>query len=180
MDALQAMADRVSYRGRFLADPVPREDLRAMVRAGLSAPSGCNKQTTSILAVDDPAVLEKLFALLDHRSFPSAPAMLCVLTRRILAYRDRCYSMQDYSAAIENLLLAVTALGYATCWLEGHITDADAIGRRMADVLHVPAEYELVCVLPLGRPAEEPIRVKKLPFAERAFLNDFSEHFDGV
>lgn len=174
MELFQAIEGRASYRGAFEPSPVPQEDVRAILRAGLAAPSGCNKQTTSLIAVDEPETLKKLFALLDHPSFKSAPAAICVLTRRIIAYRDRCYSVQDYSAAIENMLLAVTALGYATCWLEGHVTDTDGIGRKIADMLHVPVDYELVCVLPVGRPAQTVNRVSKQPFCQRAWYNNFS------
>ena len=34
---------RHSYRGKYRPDPVPREDLTAIMEAGLAAPSGCNK-----------------------------------------------------------------------------------------------------------------------------------------
>ena len=58
--------------------------------------------------------------------------------------------MQDYAAAIENMLLAITELGYASCWYEGHITDEDRLGSRMAQILGVPENYELICFLPVG------------------------------
>ena len=71
------------------------------------------------------------------------------------------------------MLLAAVALGYQSCWIEGHITDADAIGRQMADLLGVPAEYDLGCVLPIGVAAEPVRRAVKQPFAERAWFNGF-------
>ena len=166
---------RHSYRGKYKPDRVPREDLVAIMEAGLAAPSGCNKQTTSLIAVDDPAVLAKLHAEIDPPVAQPAPAMICVLTRRIIAYRDRCFATQDYSAAIENMLLAITALGYESCWYEGHITDTDRIGDRMAKILGVPDEYELVCILPVGIAETAPAVPKKLPFEERAWFNGFGK-----
>lgn len=144
------------------------------MQAGLAAPSGCNKQTTSLIAVDDPEVLKKLHAVCQPPVGETAPAMICVLTRRIIAYGDRCFAVQDYSAAIENMLLALVALGYQSCWYEGHITDkGDRIGERMARILNVPEEYELVCVLPVGVAEAEPGLPKKLPYEERAWFNSF-------
>ena len=179
MNTLDAIRSRCSYRGAYESKPVPRDDLRTILEAGLAAPSGCNKQTTSLIAVDDPDVLAKLNQLIDPPvgRTDTAPAMICVLTRRIIAYRDRCFAVQDYSAAIENMLLAITALGYASCWIEGHVTDADCIGRKMADLLGVPDEYELVCYLPIGIPAEE-VRslARKNPFESRAWFNGFSRN----
>ena len=166
---------RRSYRGKYKPDKIPREDLKTIMEAGLAAPSGCNKQTTSLIAVDDGALLERLHAEIDPPVARTAPAMICVLTRRINAYRDRCFAVQDYAAAIENMLLTIVALGYQSCWYEGHITDTDRIGDRMAKILGVPDEYELVCILPVGVAEGEPAEPKKMAFGERAWFNGFQK-----
>ena len=57
MNTLETMAARHSYRGAYLSTPVPREDLVKILEAGCAAPSGCNCQTTSFIAVDDPALM---------------------------------------------------------------------------------------------------------------------------
>ena len=145
------------------------------MEAGLAAPSGCNKQTTSLIAVDDPEMLSRLHAVIDPPVATTAPAIICVLTRRIIAYRDRCFAVQDYAAAIQNMLLAMVALGYHSCWNEGHITDVDRIGDQMARILNVPEEYELVCLLPVGVAEATPAAPRKLPFEERAWFNGFGQ-----
>ena len=164
---------RRSYRGKYKPDKVPREDLAAIMEAGLAAPSGCNKQTTSLIAVDDEALLARLHRVIDPPVAETAPAVICVLTQRINAYRDRCFATQDYSAAIENMLLAIAAMGYQSCWYEGHITDEDRIGDRMAEILGVPEGYELVCLLPVGIAEGAPAVPKKKSFGERAWFNGF-------
>ncbi len=169
----ETVMNRRSYRGEYRPDKIPREDLRIILEAGLAAPSGCNKQTTSLIAVDDEGLLSKLKAEIDPPVAQTAPAMICVLTRRINAYRDRCFATQDYAAAIENMLLTISALGYQSCWYEGHITDLDRIGDRLAKILGVPDGYELVCVLPVGKAEETPAAPKKLPFEQRAWFNGF-------
>lgn len=161
MSVINIIANRRSYRGKYKPTPVPRDDLLTILKAGLDAPSGCNKQTTSLIAVDDKKTLEKLHGVIDPPVGETAPAMICVLTQRINAYRDRCFAVQDYSAAIENMLLAITELGYQSCWYEGHITDEDKIGCKMAKILNVPDDYELVCFLPVGIAETEPDCPKK-------------------
>ena len=173
MNVLEAIHTRHSYRGPFRPDPVPRKDLVTIMEAGLAAPSGCNKQTTSLLAVDDPEVLQKLHSVITPPVGETAPAMICVLTQRINAYRDRCYAVQDYSAAIENMLLAIVELGYQSCWIEGHITDDDRIGEQMAQILGVPDDYDLVCFLPVGVAEIQPKPPIKKAFKERARFNSF-------
>lgn len=173
MNIFDAIAKRRSYRGRYKNTPVPRCDLVKIMEAGLAAPSGCNKQTTSLIAIDDSEVLKRLQSVIDPPVAETAPAAICVLTQRINAYRDKCFAVQDYSASIENMLLAITALGYESCWFEGHITDEDKIGYRMAKILNVPDEYELVCFLPIGIPEEETKAPRKKKFEERAWFNSF-------
>lgn len=174
MNTLDAIRARRSYRGRYLPTPVPREHLSAIMEAGLRAPSGCNKQTTSLIAVDDPEVLGQLHAVIDPPAAETAPAMICVLTRPVIAYRDRTFFVQDYAAAIENMLLAIADLGYESCWYEGHVTDVDRIGDKMARILGVPEEYQLVCFLPVGLAAEDVKPPKKLPLESRCCFNRFS------
>jgi nitroreductase len=175
MNVIDAINSRHSYRGKYKDTSVPREDLTRILQAGLAAPSGCNKQTTSLIAVDDRAVLNQLLSVMDPPVAVTAPAAICVLTQRVNAYRDKCYAVQDYSAAIENMLLAIVALGYQSCWYEGHITDDDRICDRMAEVLGVPENYELVCFLPVGIAAEEIRQPVKKDFKERAWFNGFEK-----
>ena len=173
MEIFNCIQQRYSYRGRYLDNPVPREHLTAIMQAGLDAPSGCNRQTVSLIAVDDPELLRQLHAVTDRPLGDTAPAMVCVLTRPIIAYRDRVFNVQDYAAAIENMLLAITSLGYASCWVEGYVTDPTHVGDKMAAILGVPEEYSLVAYLPIGIPAEETKRVRKRPFDDRAWFNGF-------
>ena len=173
MTALETIKARTSYRGEFKDKAIPREDLIKIMEAGLAAPSGCNKQTTSLIAVDDVDLLCKLREVIKPQVAETAPAIICVLSQKIIAYRDRCFSVQDYSAAIQNMLLAIVELGYQSCWYEGHITDVDAIGRKMADILGVPEDYELVCFLPIGIATQPLNYADKKPFEQRAWFNGF-------
>ena len=150
MNVIEAIHYRHSYRGKYKDIPVPKEDLIKIMQAGLDAPSGCNKQTTSLIAVDNPNVLKQLHSVIEPPVGETAPAAICVLTQRVNAYRDKCFAVQDYSAAIQNMLLAIVELGYQSCWYEGHITDDDKICDKMAQILNVPEDYELVCFLPVG------------------------------
>lgn len=172
-NVINILMERSSYRGKYKDICVPRDDLITIMKAGLSAPSGCNKQTTSLIAVDDPLLLQELKLLIDPPICETAPALICVLTQKIYAYRNKCYNVQDYSAAIENMLIAIKALGYESCWYEGHITDADNIAEKLADKLHVPDEYKLVCLLPVGYADEQVREARKKGYDERAWINGF-------
>ncbi|MBQ8296301.1 MAG: nitroreductase family protein, partial [Ruminococcus sp.] len=60
MELFEAILSRHSYRGKYTSEPVPRDTLIKIMEAGLAAPSGCNAQTTSLIAVDDPEIIRQL------------------------------------------------------------------------------------------------------------------------
>ena len=161
MNVIETIHCRRSYRGKYKDTPVPKEDLIQIMQAGLDAPSGCNKQTTSLIAVDDPDILAKLHCMIEPPVGETAPAAIFVLSRKINAYRDKCFAVQDYSAAIQNMLLAMVEMGYQSCWYEGHITDDDRICDKIAQILNVPEDYEVVCFLPVGIAESEAERPRK-------------------
>ena len=175
MDTLDVIRKRYSYRGAYKSIPVPREDLKKMLEAGLAAPSGCNKQTTSLIALDDPELIKSVFSIVNKTGFKggSPPAGICVLAQKIPAYDDVYFTVQDYSAAIENILLAITALGYASCWIEGQITKNPETQEQIAKILGIPVEYSVVGFLPVGVPEKEGKRPAYKAFAERAWFNKF-------
>jgi nitroreductase len=92
------------------------------------------------------------------------------LTRREIAYGDVSLNVQDYAAAIENMLIAITALGYASCWIEGQVAEPKT-QEQIAKLLHIPAEYTAIAFLPVGVPVNEGKRPSGKSFSERAWFN---------
>jgi nitroreductase len=92
---LNTINERSSYRGLYKNIPVPKEDLIIIMEAGLSAPSGCNnKQTTSLIVVDDFKLLEKMKQVIKPPICETAPVFICVLTQRICAYRNISFPLR--------------------------------------------------------------------------------------
>jgi len=173
MDVIECIQRRYSYRGPYKNTPVPRENLEKILRAGLAAPSGCNKQTTSIIGLDDNKIINSITGLIRKNGFAgkNAPAGICVLTQKIPGYANVCFNVQDYAAAIENMLIAITALGYASCWVEGQVTEDIETQNQMAKLLNIPVEYSVVAFLPIGVPEKEGKRPLYKAFSERAWYN---------
>lgn len=177
METFEAIKTRYSYRGSYKNTPIPREDLRKILEAGLAAPSGRNTQTTSLIALDDPDKVSFIAKLVKTNGFrgENPPAGICILTQQIPAYGDVYFNVQDYSAAIENMLLAITALGYASCWIEGQVTKDTGTQEQIAKLLNIPADYTVVGFLPVGVAEAEGKRPDYKAFEERAWFNGFGE-----
>ena len=178
MDTFEAIKKRYSFRGPYKNTPVPREDLKKILEAGLAAPSGCNSQLTSLIGLDDPELVNSITALVKKNGFDgkNAPAGICVLTRGIPAYANMYFNVQDYAAAIENILIAVTALGYASCWVEGQVTESSETQEQIAKILNIPSEYTVVAFLPIGIPEKEGKRPRYKSFPERTWFNAFGNN----
>lgn len=172
MDVFEAISKRYSYRGQFTDAPVPREDLIKIVLAGIHAPSGKNEQTTSFVVVDDPQVLGQIAQIVDKPVCHAAKAMIvCVIDPRPVL-GDLSFAAEDCAAAVENMLLAITALGYATVWLDG-VLRGGGIAARIARLLAVPEDKSVRILLPLGVAAEPGSQKEKLPLEKRAWFNRY-------
>jgi nitroreductase len=172
MELFEAIEKRGSYRGRFEDRPVPREHLKKIVEAGIRAPSGCNMQPVDFIIVDDRATVDAMAAIMDHGTVKGAPAaIVCVIDAR-QKNEGFSYAVEDCSASTENMLLAITALGYATVWIDGNLR-FDRKGERVAKLLNVPAGKQVRIVLPLGVPAQPVTQAEKKSFGERAWFNKY-------
>ena len=87
--------------------------------------------------------------------------------------RELRFAVEDYAAAVENMLLAVTALGYAAVWLDGMLR-REGRAAKVGALLGVPASREVRVILPLGVPAEQWVQREKRPFDERAWFNGWT------
>jgi len=172
MELFDAIRLRHSYRGAFKPDPVPEEDLRTIAEAGVRAPSGCNMQTTHFCIVNDRAALEDFAKLLPRTVVKTAQAILVVVSDNRPAYGDMSFEPQDYGAAVENMLLAITALGYATVWLDG-VLRHDGIAEKIADLIGLKdrEHFTVSVILPIGVPKTVEPQHDRLPMDQRIYLN---------
>ena len=63
MDTMEALLTRRSIR-KYRPEPVPVEDLKEILAAGATAPSAVNMQHWYFVAVQDPAALEEVKAIM--------------------------------------------------------------------------------------------------------------------
>jgi len=150
MDALEAIRKRRSVRS-YTGEAIPKEDLEKIVDAGRLAASGSNRQPWDFIVVTDRAMIEKLKVA--SQWMDKAGAIIAV----VMDPSTRWW-LEDGSAAVENMLIAATALGYGSCWLEGYTLPLE---QELKALLNVPKEKRLLTLVPIGVPVEWPTREKK-------------------
>ncbi len=153
MDALEAIMTRRSIRS-YKDRQVSEEDLEALLRAAMAAPSARNEQPWHFVVARDPAVKDRIP---DYHPYAACvrQAPLAVLVCADLeqeSFRD--YWEQNCAAAVENLLVAARSLGLGTVWLGVHPRKERVAGMR--ELFRLPDGIMPFCVVAVGHPAEDP------------------------
>jgi nitroreductase len=111
--------------------------------------------------------------------FENAPALIVVLTGPYDASTDKLLNkmgyadeevrrlrplpgLQSVAAAVENMLLAVHALGYGSCWMTGPLVAQEAF----QELLGYGKEQTAVALLPMGVPDENPQARSRKPLKD--------------
>ncbi|MBQ1810806.1 MAG: nitroreductase [Erysipelotrichaceae bacterium] len=155
-EVLNNIYRRVSCRS-YTEEPVSKEDLEKVVKAGLAAPTGMNRQTPIFLVVQDKETRDELSRVnaeimgRDGDPFYGAPAVVVVLA-------DKTFPtyLYDGSLAMGSMMLAATDLGLGSCWIHrAKETFEREEGKALLKKLGVEGEYEGIGNLILGHPKGE-------------------------
>jgi nitroreductase len=179
MDVLEAIRQRRAIR-RYLPDPVSRENIRTILDAANWAPSAMNRQQWQFVVVTGKKigemgesfkrVIEEYTRNWDSSrmrgspftreefirfaaTYGGAPVVIAVLTDTANTPDFQRANLESASAAMQNLILAATALGLGTCWMTGPLQDEKALRR----ILQIPEGKEVIAVTPLGWPDGKPV-----------------------
>jgi len=149
---------------RYKDEPVPDDLLSEVLEAGRWAPSASNRQPWDFVVVRDPEIRA---AVAEHAAYcfikwahvEEAPVIIALCgDARNAVYRQ--FLHEDVGLAGSQMMLQAAALGLGTCWLGG--VDRDAIGT----ILKIPSHVEVIGLLTLGFPAEDPEPPARKPLAE--------------
>ena len=164
--ALDVMMTRTSIRS-FTGEAIPQADLETILKAGMAAPSAINIQPWRFVVLTDKAKIADIFGQ-SRRSemFTTAGAVIVVCGETTVMRKpwgqpdapeekqENIFWFEDCSAAAENILLAVHALGYGAVWTAGY----PAMERiePLCAALNIPEDVLPLCIIPVGVPAENP------------------------
>ena len=161
---LSTIMARRSIR-RYLDRPVEHEKLQTIVRCGINAPSGMNRQPWIVRVVEDQQLIAQVTEVYRQENaeqvkrdptfrnmFRNAPNIICVCTPR------EGGGELDAGLLGENMMLAAQAMGLGTCCLGGPVRwlNSNAKAKFFLDRLDIPADYRLNYILAIGYPDECP------------------------
>ena len=135
---------------RYTAEPVDEKDITTLLEAAMAAPSASNIKPWHFVVVTERKMLDALAEVHPHGKMLFEAALCIAVCGEPAA--SRCW-VQDCSAATENLLLAVTALGLGGVWLGVHPRE-ERVGP-VRQVLGIGEDIIPLNLLSIGHPAEQ-------------------------
>ncbi|NVM55179.1 MAG: nitroreductase family protein [Candidatus Helarchaeota archaeon] len=148
---------------RFKPDPVPEEDLNAVLEAARWAPSGENFQPWKFIVIKNKQTMEQIVELLPYKKYQkflqNGPVLLVVLGDR----RKSRWWFLDCTLAVENLMLEAWARQLGTCFSAWYPTVPEQVEQKVNEMLEIPKKWRIVTMTPLGYPIDPPERAFRLP-----------------
>lgn len=164
--ALDVIMTRTSIRS-FTGDPVSKDQLETILKAGMAAPTAMNGQPWRFVVVTEKDKIANVFGAGPRNTmFTTAGAVIVVCGQATSMGKPfgqpdapeqempNMFWYEDCSAAAENILLAAHALGLGAVWTAGY--PGEERTAPIAAALGLPANVKILCVIPLGVPAEKP------------------------
>ena len=149
---------------KYLDKPVEHEKLEVIVKCGINAPSGMNRQPWIVRVVEDQKLIADVTEVFKQQNpeqvardkdfknmFRNAPNLICVCT-------PANGGELDAGLLGENMMLAAQSMGLGTCCLGGPVRFllSNDKCKFFLDRLDIPANYKLNYILAIGYPDEQP------------------------
>lgn len=151
----EVISSRRSIR-KYTDQKVEREVLDRIVKNGLLAPSGMNRQSYELRIIDDPQMLDAI----SRAANPSGKSIFLGATAVIFIANAESYDLAQVDCGLlaQNMMLSAQSLGLGTC----------CMGMPIRQMKETPAcapylqklafsdGYHLLLAIALGYPAESP------------------------
>ena len=150
---------------KYLDKPVEHEKLEVIMKCGINAPSGMNRQPWIVRVVEDQKLIADVTEVFKQENpeqvahdndfknmFRNAPNLICVCTP------SNGGGELDAGLLGENMMLAAQSMGLGTCCLGGPVRFllSNDKCKFFLDRLDIPADYKLNYILAIGYPDEQP------------------------
>jgi nitroreductase len=149
MDTFEAVRTVLAVRS-YQKKPIPPEIIRRILDAGRLTGSGKNRQPWHFVVVQDPETITRLAALTKTGPYVSGSGAAVVV-----ATEKDDFAASDASRAIQSMILTAWSEGVGSNWVGFHGLDA------VRSLVGIPADLDVLAVVPLGYPAEAKGGTKK-------------------
>ncbi|MFH1782439.1 MAG: nitroreductase family protein [Candidatus Omnitrophota bacterium] len=143
MEFFDVIRNRKSVR-EYSEKKIENELIEKIIDSGRVAATARNEQPWEFVATYDKKILTEISSFCPNGPFIKDANCLIALFSK-----DTKYYIEDLSAATQNMLLAIEALGLGGCWIAG---DKKDYTERVRKIFNVPEGYKLVSMISVGYP----------------------------
>lgn len=149
MELDKAIKERHSVRNYKKEKKVDYRLIMDVLEAGTRAPLAGNTPCLKYLVISDKNKIKELAEAAQQDFIGNVDWLVIICSDKTMiakSYLDRTerYARQQAGASIENMLLKITELGLASCWIGAF---ADDIIKR---ILSIPDNIDIEAMLPIG------------------------------
>lgn len=151
---------------KFTAEELSQDEVVALLRAALMAPSSKGSHAWEFVVVDDKDVLQGLSQCKDRGAELIAGASLAVVVTADPAVSD--VWIEDASVATTMMLLQAEDLGLGACWVqirERSMEDGKPAEEMVRKLLGIPGHLRVLSIVAVGHKGME-----RKPFNEDRLL----------
>jgi nitroreductase len=143
---LKTINTRRSVR-KFMSTPVSDVDIQDLLEAAMNAPSAVNEQAWQFVVMSG-RVLDEFLSI--NANTPKSAPVAILVCQDLSAEKAKGYSVQDCSAATQNILLAAHAKGLSAVWTAVFPNNVKSI----QSLLNIPENVQPFSCVPIGYSAE--------------------------
>ena len=158
MDALTCIHTRRSIR-RFTEESVTDDEIRSLLDAAMIAPSAGNARPWAFVLITDKTLIERIPGINPYAAMATEAPLTILVCGDLQTEKYPGYWVQDCSAAVQNILLAATALGLGSVWT-GVFPKEDRV-KGFRELCNLPEHVMPLAALVIGRPAVEARRMSR-------------------
>lgn len=174
----ESLAKKRASIKRYSDKKVKIETVMKLIETANLAPSPGNLPIVRYLIVENKDSIKRIAEACMQDFIEEANLLIIICsdsnqTKIMYDKRAKTYVKQHVGAAIENLLLHITELGLASCWVGAF---SDTIIKTM---LKIPDDIEIEAILPLAYPSkiDKTTQKKKPSLGSRVFFEIYNNKF---
>ena len=149
---MDAILKRRSIR-KFKEQEVSDEQVKAILQAGMSAPSAGNAQPWQFIVFRDKITMEAVTGFHPYAKMLPQASVAIMVCGDLSLEKFAGFWVQDCSAAIQNMLLEITDHGLGAVWLGLYPLEDRVKGAQ--ELFGIPNNVIPLAMIPIGYPDEE-------------------------
>ena len=158
MDFFNVLFNRRSIRN-YKDKEIPISKINQILKAGMMAPSAHNQQLWEFVVIDDKSKINQIADFHPYAKMLYGAPLVILICANLSKEKAKGFFAQDCSASMQNMLLAMHALGLGGVWISAYPRKKRII--KIRKMLNAPNDVIPFALIPVGYPDEKHIKIDR-------------------